>query len=266
VGREHRVADAVEVAGGERVAGATDALVFGHDVSNPAAMNRLQRVGVGVEEGEVHVAEGIEVAVGDLAEGIERGRALADAVVVARLGQFVGDAGVDDEDADAVAEGNRLGLAGPAVEKERRVGLAQRRGELVEDAALDADAWVGPSATVLSGTAVGENARVGANVVLDNVVVFPDATIEPGAVLRDCVVGENARVGPNTTVEGGAADVAVDGTLHEGVTLGGVIGDNARLGGSVSVHPGAVIGNGTTVEGGAAVEGRVPSGADVRRG
>jgi glucose-1-phosphate thymidylyltransferase len=133
-------------------------------------------------------------------------------------------------------------------------------------ATLDADAWVGPSATVLSGTAVGENARVGANVVLDNAVVFPDATIEPGAVLRDCVVGENARVGPNTTVEGGAADVAVDGTLHEGVTLGGVIGDNARLGGSVSVHPGAVIGNGTTVEGGAAVEGRVPSGADVRRG
>jgi len=137
---------------------------------------------------------------------------------------------------------------------------------VTDGVALDSDAWVGPSATVLSGTAIGANARIGANAVVENAVVLPDATIGSGVVLRDCVVGENARVGPNTTVEGGPADVVVEGTVHEGVGLGGVVGDNARLGGAVSVHPGTVIGNGTRVEGGAAVDGRIPSDAEVRRG
>jgi len=144
-----------------------------------------------------------------------------------------------------------------------------RVGESVvvtDGVAVDADARIGPGATLLSGTAIGENVRIGANAVLDNAVVLPDSTVGAGAVLRDCVVGENARVGPNTTVEGGPADVVVDASVHETVKLGGVVGDNARVGGAVSVHPGAVIGNETTVEGGAAVGGRIPSGAEVRRG
>jgi len=149
------------------------------------------------------------------------------------------------------------------------IAATARTGEnavVTGGAAVDANAWVGPSATVLSGTAVGENARVGPNVVIENAVVFPGATIGAGSVLRDCVVGESARVGPNTTIEGGTADVAIDGSLHQGVTLGGVLGDNASLGGSVSVRPGARVGNEAAVEGGAAVGGRVPSGAEVRRG
>jgi glucose-1-phosphate thymidylyltransferase len=137
---------------------------------------------------------------------------------------------------------------------------------VTDGVAVGSDVRIGASATVLSGTAIGENARIGPNAVLDNAVVLPDATVGAGVVLRDCVVGENARVGPNTTVAGGPGDVIVDGTVHEDVRLGGVIGDNARLGGAVSVHPGAVIGNRTTVEGGVAVDGRVPSGAEVRRG
>ncbi len=137
---------------------------------------------------------------------------------------------------------------------------------VTDGVAVGSDTRIGPGATVLAGTAVGENVRIGANAVLDNAVVLPDATVGAGAVLRDCVVGENARVGPNTTVEGGPADVVVDGAVHEGVKLGSVIGDNARIGGAVSVHPGTVVGNRTTVEGGAAVDGRIPSGAEVRRG
>jgi glucose-1-phosphate thymidylyltransferase len=137
---------------------------------------------------------------------------------------------------------------------------------VTDGVAVGSNVRIGPSATVLSGTSIGNNATIGANAVVDNAVVLPDATVGAGAVLRDCVVGENAGVGPNATAEGGAADVIVDGTVHEGVKLGGVVGDNARLGGAVSVSPGTVIGNRTTIVGGAAVDGRIPSGAEVRRG
>ena len=57
-----------------------------------------------------------------------------------------------------------------------------------------------------------------------------------------------------------------NGGFYEDVVFGGVVGDNARLGGNVTVAPGTVIGNGARVEDGAAISGRVPPGAEVRRG
>jgi UDP-N-acetylglucosamine diphosphorylase/glucosamine-1-phosphate N-acetyltransferase len=137
---------------------------------------------------------------------------------------------------------------------------------ITDGVAVGSDVRIGPSATVLSGTSVGDNASIGANAVVDNAVILPDAAVGAGAVLKDCVVGENTEVGPNTTVAGGPADVIVDGVVHGGVKLGGVVGDNARIGGAVSIYPGTVIGNRTTVEGGASVDGRIASGAEVRRG
>lgn len=132
--------------------------------------------------------------------------------------------------------------------------------------AIGKDASIGPNATVLRGTALGDNVGIGPNAVVANSVVLSDATIEAGAVVRDAVVGENARIGANTTVAGGRGDVIVDGTVHDGVRLGGVIGDNASIGGNVTLASGTIVGTRTDVESGALLDGRLPSGADVRRG
>ena len=132
--------------------------------------------------------------------------------------------------------------------------------------ALGSDVRVRPGATVLPGTALGDNVEVGSNAVVSNSVVFPDATIGDGAVVRDCVVGENASIGPNVTIEGGAADVVVDGAVHSGVRLGGVVGDNTRLGGGATISPGTVIGNHARVESGTTLDGWIETDAVVRRG
>lgn len=128
------------------------------------------------------------------------------------------------------------------------------------------DTRVDPNATVLRGTSLGDNVSVGANTVLSNTVVLADAVIGDGAVLHDSVVAENAYVGPNVTVEGGPADVIVDKEVHEDVTLGAVVGDNAHVGGGVVLAPGTVIGDGATIEAGAHVSGRVQPNAEIRRG
>lgn len=132
--------------------------------------------------------------------------------------------------------------------------------------AVGADTRIRPHAAVLRGSAIGDNVTVGPNAVIENAVVFSDVTIGAGAVLTDCVIGENARIGPNTTVEGGRANVVVEGTFHEDVRLGGVIGDNAALGGNVTVAPGSVVGNRATVESAAFIDGRIASETEVRRG
>ena len=139
-------------------------------------------------------------------------------------------------------------------------------GVVSEAVAVGPGTTVLPNATVLRGTALGANVRVGPNAVLSNCIVLPDATVGAGAVLQDCIVGENAVIGPNSTVEGGPATVQAEGQVFEGVRLGGVIGDNASLGGDVTVSPGATVGTGATAEAGSWLRGRLPSGADVRRG
>jgi NDP-sugar pyrophosphorylase family protein len=149
----------------------------------------------------------------------------------------------------------------------RRAADAVVDGATVADGvSLGGDARVRPNATVLGGCSLGENVDVGAGAVLDNVVVLADASIGPGSVLRDCVVGESATVGPNVTVEGGYADVAVQGALHADVRLGGVVGDRAALGGGATLEPGTVLGTDSTVTTGTTVGGRVPDGTLVRRG
>lgn len=144
--------------------------------------------------------------------------------------------------------------------------LVADQASLATSVVLGADARVRPNATVLSGCALGENVEVGPSAVLDGVVVMPDATIGAGSVLRDCVVGQGASVGPSVTVEGGYADVAVEGKLHEDVRLGGVVGDHASVGGAVTLEPGSVLGAGASVTTGTTIRGRVPDGAFVRRG
>ena len=153
-----------------------------------------------------------------------------------------------------------------------QIGSTSGEGE-VNDAAhigssvlLGTDCRVGPNATLLHGTSIGQNVSIAANVVISNSVVFPDVSIGEGAVLKDCVVGNNVVIGPNATVVGGEGDVVIEGDFYEGVTLGGVLGDNSSIGGGTLVESGSVLGNNTNVASGAVVEGRIPSHAEVRRG
>ena len=137
----------------------------------------------------------------------------------------------------------------------------------VADATAVADsATVAAGAVVARGTSLGPNAAVGPNAVVENAVVMTDATVEAGTVVRDCVVAENARVGAGTVAAGGTTDIVVGEEVHRGVRFGGIVGDNASLGGNVTLAPGARVGNDATVAGGALVDEDVPSGGDVRRG
>lgn len=140
------------------------------------------------------------------------------------------------------------------------------RATVVDQTSLGSDVRIRPGATVLPGTSLGDNVVIGSNAVVANAVVLPDARIGDGAVVRDCIVGENASIGPNATVEGGETNVVVDNDVYEQVRLGGVVGDNGSLGGGVTLSPGTVLGNQTTVESGCHVSGRIEHDAVVRRG
>lgn len=131
---------------------------------------------------------------------------------------------------------------------------------------VDRDATVGPNSTLRGATTLGQNVTIEANAVVSNTVVLQDATISDGAILRDCIVSENATIGPNTTVTGGPARMIVDETIHDEVQLGGVVGDNTRVGANVTIQAGTVIGDNATIGDGTVVEGRIAPQTIIKRG
>ena len=137
---------------------------------------------------------------------------------------------------------------------------------VADDVVLAGNVRVGPNATLSGATAIGSNAMVAANAVVENSVVFPDVVIGPGAVVRDAIVAGNARIGPNATITGGLSTVMVGDAVHRDVTFGGVVGDNASIGGGATLTDGAVVGDDVRADAGVVVDGRVESGAVVRRG
>ncbi|WP_080510422.1 sugar phosphate nucleotidyltransferase [Halorubrum coriense] len=134
------------------------------------------------------------------------------------------------------------------------------------DTALAGNVRIGSNVTIGGSTAVGSNATIEAGAVVDNAVIFPDAVIGAGAVVRDAIVAGNARIGANATVTGGPATVVVGDAVHRGVELGGVVGDNAIVGGGATLADGAVVGDDVEADAGVVIDGRVESGAVVRRG
>ncbi|MBV0923953.1 NTP transferase domain-containing protein [Halomicroarcula limicola] len=132
--------------------------------------------------------------------------------------------------------------------------------------AVDEGVSVGPNATLLPGTALGRNVRVGASATLSNCIVLDGARIGDGAVLRDCIVGESVSVGPNATAEGGPASVVVGDAVHDDVGLGAVLADRTVLRGGVTVAPGTVVGRDVEADCGTVLRGRIDSNETVRRG
>ncbi len=157
---------------------------------------------------------------------------------------------------NAALAGQRSGERSPESDK---VSIAA-------DTAIGSDVKIGPHASIGGGTAIGANATVEANAVIVNSIIFPDTVIEAGAVVRDAVISENTRVGANVTIAGGNTQMVVDGTVYKDIALGGVVGDNATLGGAVTIAPGTVVGDGASIDDGAIISGHIESDAIVRRG
>lgn len=119
-------------------------------------------------------------------------------------------------------------LAGVHVESPSRVGE---------------DATIGPGTVIGTGTCVGENVEIGPQCVLENCVVYDHVKIGAGSILKNTIIGEGTRIGPRFTALSDACDVrSVDGWHHLD-DFGSILGEDARIAGSVTALPGTVLGN-----------------------
>lgn len=138
-----------------------------------------------------------------------------------------------------------------------------KSAEIVCPALVSADVNLGPQATILPSTVVGENVVIGAGCVIENCVIGDDVQIGAGAILRNSVVAEGARIGPRFTGLSGPCEARIADGYHALSDFGCVIGPDTILAGSVVVEPGVLIGAHAVVGSRATVRRNVPDGAQV---
>jgi glucose-1-phosphate thymidylyltransferase len=122
---------------------------------------------------------------------------------------------------------------------------------------------IGAGAVVRAGSCLRENVRVGPNATVEGSIIDADASVGANAMLRDTILGPGVHVGSGTVSPGGSATLVVNGCQYTDRRLGGVVADHARIGGNVTLVPGARIGPFATVAHGATVEGDVDEQAEV---
>jgi len=96
----------------------------------------------------------------------------------------------------------------------RRAADARVQGPSV----VGADVTLGAGAVVGPHSVIGDRVNIGAGAAVEQVVLWPDVTIGPGARLRDCVVAAGASIGARAEVRPGAA-VAAGARVPEGCVL-----------------------------------------------
>ena len=114
------------------------------------------------------------------------------------------------------------------IEANRRMAMIRRKEGAEKD--VHDGSWVHPLSSIdpsskLVGTVVDRSCSVGANVVLDNVVMLPGAEVQNGAQIRSSIIGPRAVIGESsklgaTCVVGANVQVGSRSELSGDVRLG----------------------------------------------
>ena len=102
-------------------------------------------------------------------------------------------------------------------------GVAAENGSLLANDANVSNSVVGKNSTIdtgskVSGSFIGRDCKIGANVTLENCFVWNDVIIEDGARISQSILADSAIVGKNCTI--------ADGTL---ISFGVQVSDNTKL-------------------------------------
>lgn len=128
---------------------------------------------------------------------------------------------------------------------------------------VGSDVEIGAHTVVSASSSIGSNVTIGAGSVVDNCIVYDDAQIGAGSVLRNSIVGHGARIGARFTAIAGASTARTVDGFHDLKDFGCVVGEDALVGGGVTVAPGSLIGNRARVAHGRFLSGNVEEGSIV---
>lgn len=179
---------------------------------------------------------------------------------------------------DATYPWDLLSVAGDVLdhgrveEPERREGVwihddavVDDRATLIPPVVVSADCEIGAGSVVGPTVALGNNATVGANVVIERSVLDADTRVGHSSTLVDAVVSQGVHLGVDVTVPGGPSTVRVGQAVFADQALGAVLADRVTVGAAASFAPGTLVGPHASVGTATHVSSNVADGAEVVR-
>lgn len=125
---------------------------------------------------------------------------------------------------------------------------------LVGPVSIGADCDIGPCATILPSTSIGDSVRIGSHTEIRNSIIMNDARIGSGAIISDSVVGESCTLADQLVVETGPCVVDVEDSFKR-AEFGAIFADDVAAGSRVLANAGTVVGTGARIGPGSVVRG-----------
>jgi NDP-sugar pyrophosphorylase family protein len=126
------------------------------------------------------------------------------------------DMGVPDD----YLKANQMILSLHGGEMKAGGGLIDGRAEMVAPCYLGSGAVVGAGSRIGPNVTICDHAQIGRACHVSNSIIFPGATIDDHATVRDAIIGENATLGRWVNVESGSL-VGDYSSIMDGVTITG---------------------------------------------
>ena len=125
---------------------------------------------------------------------------------------------------------------------------------LVGPVCIGEDCDIGPCATILPSTSVGDSARIGSHSEVRNSIIMNDTRIGSAAIISDSVVGASCTLGDQLVIETGPCVVEVEEAFLR-AEFGAIFADDVTAGSRVLASPGTVVGTGARIGSGASIRG-----------
>ncbi len=125
-------------------------------------------------------------------------------------------------------------------------------------AVIGAGCDIGPHVTIKPASTLGDNVVVSPFTHIENAVIGNDVGIGPGCIIQDSVIGKGCSIDGRFTAIGSQVKHPVSNGTIPGIPLGVIMGEDCMVENSVSVQPGAVVGNGCQVRMTRTLTGNIP--------
>jgi glucose-1-phosphate thymidylyltransferase len=122
---------------------------------------------------------------------------------------------------------------------------------------IGAGCAIGPHVCIMPASSIGDNVVISSFTEVKNSVIGNDVNIGTGSIISDSVIDKGCVIGGRFTAVGGKSSVAINGESPS-IDVGVIMGEDCKVENSVTVQPGAIVGNYCEVQMQRTLRGKLP--------
>jgi UDP-N-acetylglucosamine diphosphorylase / glucose-1-phosphate thymidylyltransferase / UDP-N-acetylgalactosamine diphosphorylase / glucosamine-1-phosphate N-acetyltransferase / galactosamine-1-phosphate N-acetyltransferase len=116
---------------------------------------------------------------------------------------------------------------------------------------------IGPHVCIMPATSIGDNVVISSFTEVKNSVIGNDVNIGTGSIISDSVIDKGCNIKGRFTAVGGQTEIRINDECPA-IDVGVIMGEDCKVDNSVTVQPGAIIGNYCEIHMSKMVSGKLP--------